>query len=1295
MTAPAEAQAITRHDHNNDQALVAHQLIGAARDRLAGRDPSGQELVDVRPRERVVLGVLLPQLPPSNAQPAPSASAVPHEPGVPIDQLPVSEMGLSVLISPDSAQVTLRVQSRIALYLQHAPTHAQQAEHSGLPEDDDPTDDDLDADTESASPEDRDGTEPEDEQEPDDAEAPHGGGRSDVPSPPSDDDLAGLPPDAAAAIRLAVQGAQAAGQAAAHGGAASSDFLRPVYRRYDVTVTHDLAIQISADARPHTVGEVVAYERAIAEAVALGRPEQTGQHPGAVLIPMRGPSAMRVPRSVVEAGADAYETHLRDNSRNDWTIPVPTLAFQATTQRTPDGQMRLAVTLINTSPQPQRDRGFLPEYAVYDAGFRVAVDGAAIHPSEYRLVERDYRTQPLVYAHGRFCCLDEDAFARTGELATTTLPIHRQMVYESKPELQPSFEALSATPLPPLERIEEHMSAYLDAWSSYLETAALSPLARQACEREQAAFADELRRYRRGLELIRADLEGPTDGLGVAFMRANESFALMNTRGGLDNPGPATATTWRLFQIVYVVSNLASLAAREASPAERSSWLTQRRTGNDTPRTPSDLDELAVADVLWFPTGGGKSAALYGIVAVGLFFDRLRGKHAGVSSVIRFPLRMLSVQQLERVLRLVVACEMTRSKHDDPGEPFRLGYWVGRNNTPNKITDPGDERWHDLAWMARQNADWKREHTVLPTCPYCGLAEVALNPDVSAVTLAHRCGSCGQDLPVDVSDDEVYRHLPAVVVATVDKIASLAFNAHASHLTHGPSFRCPDHGFVTHAQGYRHRCLARDNCTRVGPADWDRVSIKDPAPALVIQDELHLLSEELGTFAAHYETLWQHLCTVGSGLPSKVLAATATISDYENQVAQLYALTPRRFPTDGWADGDSFYATRHDTLVRRLFVGALPSQMDVVQFAIAASDAVRQELSRLNTLDPHEAIEQLKLRATLPGDLAELLFQYELQCFYCNRKTHADQVHARAERLSHHGNSAFRSVRLNGQTPLAEISDVIRRVERENLTVPAADRLGSIAGTSLISHGVDLERLNVMFILGMPSTVSYYVQATSRAGRTNVGIVFTTLARHFVRDRSVFHFFDAQHRYVNVLVEPVALNRFSVHGPRKTASGVLAALITQQWGRDPNLLAAVGLTAPADLTKAVTVRRILSALQAAAAADNEVPDAVGLAQRDARAAFGVDAQVLDSHIAQRFAESIDKQIVSLLSSIEGTHSALLTKSLRPTPPMSLRDVDVSADFGTANGIARRRFEFLGAPEYDNDEADFTIADGQD
>jgi hypothetical protein len=1271
---------------NTDEAALAGHLIGTARDHLAGRDAAGQQLVDVRPSERIVLGVLPPQPRPPQTQ-APIASSVPHEPGVPLDHLPASEIGLTALIDPQAVTATLRVRAQFALYLQHAPTHAQQAEHSGIESDAaenyPPIDDELS-----------------DDERPPNARAavnlPNAspGSNPDPVSPadPSEGDLEGLPPEAADAVRLAVQGARnpAAPQT---GGGGRGDFLRPVYRRYDIKVTHDLVIAIPTDARPHDVGEQRAYDEAIRRVIATGNPQQTGQHAGAILIPMRGTSAMRVPRTAVQAGVSEFESYLRDNARTDWETPVPTIAFRATVQRTPEDQIRLALTLINESPQPQSDRGFFPEIGAYDAGFSVSVDGATVVPSEYRLVERDYRTQPLIHAHGRFCCLDEDAFAATGDLATTTLPIHRQMVYESKPELQPMFTELAADPIPLLERIEQHMNAYAQAWDVYLGAATFGPVARRACEGDRAAFADELRRFRRGLQLIREDLTGPVNGLGVAFLRANEAFALMNTQGGLDNPQGTTATSWRLFQIVYVVANLAALAAREAPPDDRAAWVAHRRAGTGSGCLPGDLDELAIADVLWFPTGGGKSAALYGIVAVGMFFDRLRGKHGGVSSLIRFPLRMLSVQQLERVLRLVVACEMTRTHHDDPGESFRLGYWVGRTNTPNRITDPSDERWHDIAWMSRQNADWKRENTVLPTCPYCGRSDVSLDPNVDSVTLAHRCLACGKELPVDVTDDEVFRNLPSVLVGTVDKIASLAFNAHASHLSHGPAFRCPDHGFVTYPQGPTRRCLARGACSRV-PAEWEAVAIKDPAPALVIQDELHLLSEELGTFAAHYETLWQHLCTVGSGLPSKVLAATATISDYQNQVAQLYALTPRRFPTDGWIEGDSFYATRHDDLIQRIFVGALPTQMDVVQFAIAAGEAIRYELGRLTRLPSEVAASEAGLVATPPDDVAQLLFQYELQCFYCNRKTHADRVHARAERTGHGTDPRFQSVRLNGQTRVAEISEVIRRVEREDLAVSSDERLGSISGTSLISHGVDLSRLNVLFVLGMPSTVAYYVQATSRAGRSGVGIVFSSLARHYVRDRSVFHFFDAQHRYVNVLVEPVALNRFSTHGPRKTASGILAALLIQQWGRDTELLSGIGMSAPADLSRADTVRQLLVRMRSQFESGS-AEDPATKAQHDARTAFGLDALVLDPHVGQMFAESVDRQITTLLASVEAAHETLLTRSLRPRPPTSLRDVDASAEFGTSNYAARRRFEFLDGTVYDDDETDYALADGQD
>jgi hypothetical protein len=1276
-----------RAARNKDQLRVGEHLIATVRDRLAGRDEDGKELAGIRPRERVVLGVLVPQ-PRPFVVPEGTASAVPHEPGVPVDHMPASEMGLTALIEPHATEVTLRVRTAFALYLQHTPRHHQQLSHSGL---------------------DTPGTRPlahhHDQAESDEPEAgpaPHGQASS-VPPEPTAEELASLPPDAAAAVLAAVRGAQPScdgtddGSAPAgggHGGTSGrspSDYFLPVYRRHQVSVEHEITLPIPDDARPHDHEDAGVYGPAIAAAVAASTPRATGTYAGALLVPMRGNSAMRIPRDVVVAGPDAYESYLQEHARPGWDTPVPDVAFKATIHRIPEGPFRLSVTLVNQTPQPDSDRGFLPEVAIYDAGFGVTIAGARVVPSEYRVVERDYRSDPLVRAHGRFCCLDEDVFASTGELRTTSLPIHRQMVYESRPELQPSFAELAAGPVTTLERIEDHMTEFAAAWDRYLATGRLADSARRACEADRAAFGDEIRRFRRGLQLIRDDLAGNATGIGAAFIRANQAVALMNTRGGLDSPGSATATTWRLFQIVFVVANLAALAAREAPDRQRQAWVQRGRRPADLP---DDLDELSIADVLWFPTGGGKSAALYAIIATALFYDRLRGKDAGVTAVLRFPLRMLSVQQLQLVLRLVVACEQVRAAHGDPGDPFRLGYWVGRNNTPNKITSPADERWHDIAWMAGRDGKWKRDNAVLPSCPYCGRSEVALDPDTSAVRLAHRCTRCKKVLPVDVTDDEVYRYLPAVLVGTVDKIASLAFNPHASHLTHGPAFRCPDHGYVTYPQSGGESCLAREACTRT-PAEWIPVSAKDPAPALVIQDELHLLSEELGTFAAHYETLWQHLCAAGSGLPSKILAATATISDYENQVRQLYALIPRRFPTDGWEDGESFYARRHRDLVRRVFVGALPTQMDVVQFAIAAGDAVRGEVTRLAHLDPGVAVKTLGLTATPPDDVAELLFQYELEGFYCNRKTHADRVHAWAERAGRDGQPPFESVRLNGQTPLAEISDVIRRVDRESLAGTPQNRLASISGTSLISHGIDLERLNILFVLGMPSTIAYYVQATSRAGRTGVGIVFTGLSRYFARDRSVFHFFDAQHRYVNVLVEPVALNRFSTHGPRKTASGLIAAILTQQWARDPALLAAApGYSAPADLSRADLTRRLLSRLRAAAAAGTG-PNP-GDALRDAvRAAYGLGAAVLDPDVARLFTTAVDRQVESILASIDAAHEFLLTRSMRPRPPRSLRDVDASAEFGAASYPAERRFAFLGAASYDDDETDYAIADEED
>jgi hypothetical protein len=631
---------------------------------------------------------------------------------------------------------------------------------------------------------------------------------------------------------------------------------------------------------------------------------------------------------------------------------------------------------------------------------------------------------------------------------------------------------------------------------------------------------------------------------------------------------------------------------------------------------------------------------------------------------------MLSVQQLDRVLRLITACEDVRDRHHgDSGEPFELGYFVGRANTPNTLTRSGDDRWGDIKRMTGWTDEQRRKNVVITNCPYCDSTDVELVADEKTVRLDHRCINCQQRLPVVITDDEVYRTLPSVVVATVDKLATVAFQPHVSHLTHGPAYRCAKHGYVTFALGPKgqRRCLARQYCD-VKPADWTAVSLYDPAPSILIQDELHLLAEELGTLAAHYETLFTHLCRAGSGRPPKIIAATATISDYENQVRQLYALRPRRFPTEGYREGETFYAARLE-LPRRLFVGVLPSRLDTAQFAIAAATAWRAELDWLRSLPTADCIAELGLRVHQTDDeVAALLFRYELQLVYANRKNDAERAHEQLRRAGIAGPSHFEAEILTGDTQLADISAAIRRVEAETLeTNPdPATRLAAVAGTSLVSHGVDLPRLNVLHVAGMPPTNAYYVQATARAGRSDVGVVFTAFSRSFARDRAAFHFFEPQHAYAAQLVEAVSLNRFAVNAPKKTATGMLSALILNRIARDPALNPAFENEIP-NMLFASNFQTWLARQPATTDAD---------VIEEALEAYGLRAHVLDPVVARYFGDAVRKRLTDELSQLRAGTQLTIQKCFLNKPPTSFRDIDEAVEFGAYRYFSGKDFKTL-------------------
>ena len=339
-------------------------------------------------------------------------------------------------------------------------------------------------------------------------------------------------------------------------------------------------------------------------------------------------------------------------------------------------------------------------------------------------------------------------------------------------------------------------------------------------------------------------------------------------------------------------------------------------------------------DIIFFPTGGGKTEAYLATIVFHCFFDRLRGKTAGVTAWTRFPLRLLTLQQTQRVADIIGMAELVRREQVDPrfiGEGvdgFAVGYFVGQGGSPNEIVNPTVQQYasaeDQFTWtkvndpQARQ--DWKR----VVRCPSCQTATVNIDFDVPSTRLVHRCNQpdCrfpNGEIPVYIVDNEIYRYLPCVLVGTIDKLAGIGNQRKFTLLLGRVDGRCATHGY------YKGRCCQKD-CTNSRLLDH-RIPQGLSGPTLFVQDELHLLKEGLGTFDAHYETFTQQLLReFGQYTPLKIIASSATIEAFARQINHLYGRSPDQaqvFPGLGPTLGQSFYA---ETLPypQRLYVGIIP-----------------------------------------------------------------------------------------------------------------------------------------------------------------------------------------------------------------------------------------------------------------------------------------------------------------------------------------------------------------------------------
>ena len=632
-------------------------------------------------------------------------------------------------------------------------------------------------------------------------------------------------------------------------------------------------------------------------------------------------------------------------------------------------------------------------------------------------------------------------------------------------------------------------------------------------------------RIERGMAVLARD----ADALD-AFRVANRAVGrALRKRLGIETP------RWRAFQLAFLLLNLPGLA---------------------DPGDPS----RAIVDLLFFPTGGGKTEAYLGLAAFAMVLRRLRhpGEKcraaAGVSVIMRYTLRLLTLDQLARAAGLVCALELERENAIARyGEwPFEIGLWVGKAATPNILGHKGDGRSDSARTKVQQfKADPKGKPSPIPleNCPWCGIrfapASFTLLPDndkpreLRIVCADFECDFARRGLPIVAVDEPIYRRLPAFLIATVDKFAALPWIADAGALL-GGSERCDAAGFYGAAQ----------------PGKGTRLPTPLPPPDLVIQDELHLISGPLGTMAGLYETAIEALCVRaidGRAVRPKIVASTATVRRAQDQIQALFARPLTQvFPPPGPDRRDSFFARMvpASETAARLYLGAAAQGrnpkviMRKAWLALmgAAERAYRDaggHKNEQNPADPYMTVlGYFNSLRELGG--ARRILEEEVQNTI---KAYGARKRIGEERGLFQDRKNFSEVvELTSRVSTDKVAEARRRLEAPFHKIE--QRVDCAIATNMISVGLDIQRLGLMVVLGQPKTTAEYIQATSRVGRDDArpGLVVTLLNIHKPRDRSHYERFRHYHETFYRSVEVASVTPFSARALDRGFAGALVGL---------------------------------------------------------------------------------------------------------------------------------------------------------
>lgn len=625
------------------------------------------------------------------------------------------------------------------------------------------------------------------------------------------------------------------------------------------------------------------------------------------------------------------------------------------------------------------------------------------------------------------------------------------------------------------------LTSFVDAYTNWISRmeCAVGAMPDQHVEQAQLHM-DRCRtaeqRMRAGIALLETSSEVLT-----AFRLANAALALQYS-WRIDPQPPELV--WRPFQLGFALLCLESIASPDSSDRE-------------------------TMDLLWFPTGGGKTEAYLLLTAFTIFLRRLRAAGnltgAGVTTFMRYTLRLLTIQQFERAAALICACEMVRlgkvrlekvslPVHFASDLPISLGLWVGEGATPNTVAQADEVLGTDAESSPAQ----------LRSCPCCHeVLDWKISVDKSRVEVRCLTKSCdvGKELallPIWTVDEDVYRERPTLLIGTVDKYAQITRNQRTGCLF----------GIGTPAE----------------------------APELVIQDELHLISGPLGSLAGLYETAIDELCRSEAGVRAKVIGSTATIRRAEDQIKALFDRQSFQFPPPGLDHTNSGFAIEDRDVPGRRYLGisTVGRSAKFTQQAVAASllQAATDKTLAAGRCDAYWTLVNYfnSLRelggalVLMRDDVARSIRDYA------------------ARRPGEEERDAGMQIELTSRVRSSDIPKYLKDLER---AWNDPDHVDIVLASNMISVGMDVSRLGLMVVNGQPKTIAEYIQATSRVGRSQKapGLVITLFNAAKSRDRSRYETFASWHRSLYRDVEATSVTPFAPRARDRALHAPFVAMV--------------------------------------------------------------------------------------------------------------------------------------------------------